>query len=391
VRGPGRPAGTLSPDPGALHTSRGRRLATQVVARPQHVDLPQAALATIPTYPTLADAELRFLAAIRFRSPRTGATYRDGMLRFDHFLAQAGVDPFTMTADAAQLPEDILEHFFRWLHESGYSRGAVQTYLGGAKAFWRFATSKHLVPGRFSYDAMRDGLRTVMGKHVYRSPRIDPRLPLIVTHVDGLALPEWSERGGVRRLELLRDRALLHVLFYSGMRRAEVGSLNRQDVQDGWAHDALVIGKGDKERNVFFGEDAQRAIRAYLEARSDDMLPLFLRHDNRRGRPGPGGEHWRLSLQSIWGIVKDYARMVGVSATTHHFRHLKASTLLNRGASLSEVQDVLGHATPGTTKLIYAHYTPKFLRAAVEKYSASPAELVAELEAEQERRRGRAT
>jgi integrase/recombinase XerC len=358
-----------------------------VVARPTHVDLPPAALALVPVYPTLADAELRFLQAIRYRSPRTGATYRDGMLRFDHFLVQAGVDPFTQTADAAQLPEDVLEHFFRWLHESGYSRSSVQTYLAGARAFWRFATEKRLVPGRFSYDWMRGGLRRVMGKDTYRSPRIDPRLPVILTYVDGLALPEWSERNGSRRLELLRDRALLHVLFYSGMRRAEVGSLNRRDVQDGWAHEALVVGKGSKERNVFFGEDAQRAIRAYLDARDDNLVPLFLRHDNHRGKPGPGGEAWRLSLQSVWMIVRDYARVVGVSATTHHFRHLKASTLLNRGASLSEVQDVLGHATPETTKKVYAHYTPKFLRATVAKYSATPSELVAELEAEQRLRR----
>ena len=78
---------------------------------------------------------------------------------------------------------------------------------------------------------------------------------------------------------------------------------------------------------------------------------------------------------------------MGVKATPHHFRHLKASTLLNRGADLSQVQDVLGHADPSTTKQIYAHYTPKKLRAVVLEYSASPAELVAEFEAEEERRR----
>jgi site-specific recombinase XerD len=309
------------------------------------------------------------------------------MLRFDHFLAVAGVDPFTMTADDAQLPEDVLEHFFRWLSDSGYSRGTIETYLGGVKAFWRFATAKRYVPTRFSYDAMRGGLAMVMGRHKVRSPRIDARLPLIVTHVDSLPLPDLGQRLGIARVELLRDRALLHTLFYSGMRRAEVASLNRQDVQDGWAHDALVIGKGDKERNVFFGDDAQHAIRAYLEERDDDLVPLFLRHDNRRGGPGPGGEHWRLSLQSIWALVKGYAAELGIKATPHSFRHLKASTLLNRGASLSEVQDVLGHSSPETTKQIYAHYTPKVLRAAVEKYSATPAELVAELEAEDARRR----
>jgi integrase/recombinase XerD len=172
------------------------------------------------------------------------------------------------------------------------------------------------------------------------------------------------------------------------MRRAEVASLNRKDLQDGWAAEALIVGKGDKERNAYFDEETLVHVRAYLEARSDILTPLWLRHDNRRGAPGPAGEHWRLSPQTVWVTIKDYARAVGVPATTHHFRHLKASTLLNRGGSLSEVQDVLGHASPSTTKAIYAHYSPKFLGDAVRKYSATPAELVAELEAEQARRRG---
>lgn len=92
-------------------------------------------------------------------------------------------------------------------------------------------------------------------------------------HVDGLAVSEWVERGGVRRLELLRDRALLHVLFYSGMRRAEVGSLNRLDVQDGWAHDALVIVGPIGERALIY------IVGKYAEhARVADVSPHDLRH-----------------------------------------------------------------------------------------------------------------
>jgi site-specific recombinase XerD len=83
----------------------------------------------------------------------------------------------------------------------------------------------------------------------------------------------------------------------------------------------------------------------------------------------------------VWAIVKRYARAVGVPATTHHFRHSKASVLLNRGASLSEVQDILGHASPETTKRIYAHYQVEHLREAFDRYSASAEELVAELPA----------
>ena len=146
------------------------------------------------------------------------------------------------------------------------------------------------------------------------------------------------------------------------------------------AERTLITGKGDKERVVFFDAATQTAIRAYVEARHDTLAPLFLRHDNHRGSaPGHGGAHWRLSPQSVWGIVKRYARLVGVQATTHHFRHSKASVLLNRGASLSEVQDILGHASPETTKRIYAHYEQQHLRDAFDRYSASADELVAEL------------
>jgi integrase len=98
---------------------------------------------------------------------------------------------------------------------------------------------------------------------------------------------------------------------------------------------------------------------AYLETRSDNLVPLFLRHGNRRGQPGAKGENWRLALQSIWDTVKRYGAAVGVKATPHHLRHLEASTLLNRGADLSQVQDVLGHADPSTTKSIYASTRPE--------------------------------
>jgi site-specific recombinase XerD len=174
---------------------------------------------------------------------------------------------------------------------------------------------------------------------------------------------------------------LLHVLYSSGMRREEIARLNRTDLDDGWRADALITGKGDKERIVFLGDEALAAVRQYVEARADPYLPLFLRHDKGRGRPGPGGSRYRLSPHSIWGIVKTYAQQVGVAATPHAFRHTKASVLLNRGAKLSEVQDLLGHASPETTKRIYAHYEVAHLRDAFDRFSASAKDLAAELQA----------
>jgi integrase/recombinase XerD len=78
----------------------------------------------------------------------------------------------------------------------------------------------------------------------------------------------------------------------------------------------------------------------------------------------------------VWGVVKKYGALAGVEVTTHHLRHLKARVMLNNGAQLSEVQDILGHASPETTKKIYAPYTKQHLRAAFDRFSL-PAEEVA--------------
>lgn len=323
----------------------------------------------------------QFLASLGGKSPKTYATYQTGLVRFRDFLAARGqLEGWRPES----LGPTLLEEFYGWLvRQHGRERRAtVATYSSAARAFVRFlARRAQLAPG-VTYEQMRENANQVMGRGTYKSPRIDRRLPTLVTYAMSLPVPGPAERGGVRQLELLRDQALLLTLFCTGMRRAEVAGLDRFDVEDGRGDHALITGKGDKERVVFFDAPTRTAIQAYLSARADTLAPLFLRHDNRRGKAaGHGGEHWRLSPQSVWGIVKRYARLVGVPATTHHFRHSKASVLLNRGASLSEVQDILGHASPETTKRIYAHYQSQHLRDAFDRYSASADELVAELPA----------
>jgi site-specific recombinase XerD len=321
----------------------------------------------------------QFLDSLGGKSPKTYTTYRTGLARFREFLEARGQ---LETWQPAALGPSALEDFYAWLvrrHSRG-RRATVATYSAGLRGFVRFLARRALLAPGVTYEQMRENVREVMGRASYKTPRIDDRLPLVVTHVLNLPLPGRNERRGIRRLELLRNRALLLTLFCTGMRREEVARLDRFDVQDGSSDHALITGKGEKERVVFFDAQTQAAIRAYLEARSDALAPVFLRHDNRRGRSaGHGGERWRLSPQSVWGIVKRYARAVGVPATTHHFRHTKASVLLNRGASLSEVQDILGHASPETTKRIYAHYQTQHLRDAFDRYSASAEELAEEL------------
>lgn len=313
------------------------------------------------------------------KSPKTRATYATGLRAFQSFLETGGD---SVAWDPNQLTATSLEGFYAWLitRHGRERRATVATYLAGARSFVRFLARRGLLAPGVSYEQMRANLQEALGRGNYRTPRIDRRIPLIVTRAKSLPLPPASERKGARLLEALRDRALLQTLFCTGMRREEVARLDRQDVEDGATDRALITGKGDKERVVFFDAETLAAIRAYLDARGDTHAPLFLRHDNRRGRtPGHGGRKWRLGAQSIWLIVKRYAQAAGVTASTHHFRHAKASTLLNRGASLSEVQDILGHASPETTKRIYAHYQVQHLREAFDRFSASPEELAAAL------------
>jgi site-specific recombinase XerD len=320
-----------------------------------------------------------FLASLGGKSPRTYATYQTGLMRFREYLEGSGA---LEGWQPSNLEPSALEDFYGWLvRQHGRERRAtVATYSAGVRAFVRYLARRALLRPGVTYEQMRSNAQQVIGRSTYRTPRIDQGLPLLVTRVMEQPEPAPTERRGVKRLELLRDRALLLTLFCTGMRREEVARLDRVDLQDGWSDHALITGKGEKERVVFFDEPTLGAIREYLAARNDSLSPVFLRHDNHRGRSaGHGGERWRLSPQSVWAIVKHYAREAGVPATTHHFRHSKASVLLNRGASLSEVQDILGHASPETTKRIYAHYETRRLREAFDRYSASAEELVSEL------------
>jgi len=326
-----------------------------------------------------------FLASLSGKSPRTYSTYEAGLARFREYLDAAGrLEGW----QPAQLGPTALEDFYGWLvrRHGRERRATVATYSSGLRAFVRYLARRAVLRSDVTYEQMRINAQQVMGRSTYRTPRIDQGLPLLVTHVLSLPVPPPAERGGEKRREVLRDRALMLTLFCTGMRREEVSRLNRVDIQDGWADRALITGKGEKERVVFFDEATLVAIRAYLGARDDALAPVFLRHDNHRGRSaGHGGEKWRLAPQSVWEVVKRYSREVGVPATTHHFRHSKASTLLNRGASLSEVQEILGHASPETTKRIYAHYQTQHLRDAFDRYSASAEELVAELPPQRKR------
>jgi site-specific recombinase XerD len=325
---------------------------------------------------TVAGARTLFEATLAAKSPRTAANYRSALNRFAEFLRERYAAADGLNCDA--LPAAILEEFYTWLLSvhGRQHRTTAMAYVAGARAFMRFLDRRRLLASELSYEHMKDGVRSLIGKVPYATPRVDDATAALAVYVNALPLPEAADARDQAVLVVLRDKAIILTLYATGMRRAELAALNRADLQDGRAREALITGKGEKERVVFFDEPSLAAIRAYLLARCDTHRPLFIRHDDGRGKPGPRGERWRLSPQSIWNVVTAYADRVGLAATPHHLRHLKARTLLNNGAQLAEVQDILGHASPETTKRIYAPYTRQHLRDAFDRYSVPAEELL---------------
>ncbi len=312
-------------------------------------------------FPTIDRAIADFLQAIRAKSPATRNTYTTGLNAFRRYLQDLGID--SAQDDVGQLPPRCLQEFYLHLvDEHGRSKLAtVDTYLSGLSVFLRHLASEELIP-HISLERSQAQLRRVKVERIYRSPQVNPSLAIIVERANR------TRPGQQPEIRILRDRAILNTLYSTGMRRNEVASLNRADVEAGHRGEAIITGKGNRQRVVFFDQDTLAHIAAYLEKRDDNYEPLFIKHFVT-GAPGPRGKHLRLSPQSIWLTVKRYAQAAGVSASTHDFRHLKATTLLERGADLSQVQDLLGHASPETTKKIYAHYSIQHLRSAFDRYS----------------------
>ena len=323
--------------------------------------------------PTIQQALVDATLSLRAKSAQTRRTYATGFRVLAEFLQDCGLNPESDSTGA--LRSNCLEQFYLWLVDRhGRQRtSTINTYMSAARSFLRYLARNDLCP-RISLERALEQVRAVAVKNVYRAPRIEGNLALLVDFAVNMPLPEPGQGDPDLRLRLLRDRAILSTTFCTGMRREEVVGLNRRDVGDGRRPEAIITGKGGKERVVFFDDETLAHIRDYVAARNDVYPPLFIRHHGKPSNPGRAGQNLRLSAQSLWGTVKRYASAAGVDATTHDFRHNKATTLLNRGANLSEVQDLLGHASPATTKLIYAHYETSKLREAFYKYSVPASE-----------------
>jgi integrase/recombinase XerD len=243
-----------------------------------------------------------------------------------------------------------LAEFIGSLRERGLGPRSQARHLFAARGFYRFA--------------VREGLAAHDPTENLRPPRAFRGLPRYLTpaQVDALlAAPDVATRVG------LRDRAVLEVMYATGLRASELTGLltTGVDLELGVVR---VLGKGRKERLVPLGRPARRWVKRYLAEVREDLARARV-----QGRPSPvlflsrrGG---RLSAAGLWGLVRRHAVAAGIQRvlTPHVLRHSFASHLLERGADLRALQAMLGHADISTTQ-IYTHVTRERLRQLYDKF-----------------------
>ncbi|MGC8668739.1 MAG: site-specific tyrosine recombinase XerD [Chthonomonadales bacterium] len=268
-------------------------------------------------------AFIAHLVAERDLSPNTVSAYRRDLSQFAAFLDAERIAP-------ANVAEAHVARFAQALADSGLSPASIARKLTAVRVFARFLVSEELLA--------RDFTELMEPRKAHRKlPRT-----LSVSRTAKLV-----EAASGQRVKDLRDRALVELLYATGLRVSEAVGLRLRDVdlQEGWVR---CVGKGSKERIVPIGKPACGWLQDYLHARAAEGTASSYLFPGRGDRP--------LSRQEAWRVVKRCALRAGIGqrVTPHTLRHSFATHLLAGGADIRSIQEMLGHARLATTQ-IYAH------------------------------------
>jgi integrase/recombinase XerC len=285
---------------------------------------------------------LHHLALEKNASAHTVKSYREDLTQaLDFFRARLSESHPAVP----RLNTRLLRAHAAWLHEQGYAKSTIARRLAAIRSWCRFM--------------YRRGLLTVNPADGLRGPRQDKKLPHFLgtaALTQLVAAPHEDTPMG------LRDRALLETVYSAGLRVSELTGLNLGDL-DLDAGIATVRGKGKRERLALLGDQATAALRAWLAIRGTVCPPsrkqeaVFL---NKRGG--------RLTSRSVARMLEKYLAQTGLDPRTspHSLRHSFATHLLDNGADIRSVQELLGHRSLGTTQ-IYTHVTTQRLQDSYQK------------------------
>lgn len=280
------------------------------------------------------DSFILYLHNIKKTSENTIMSYRRDLYKWVSYMAEKGVHtPEVVT-------EEQLKDYVAFLESKQFKPTTISRSIASLKAFYHYLFKEHLVN-----DDITENIR---------APKIEKKMPEIISVEETIRLLEQPLGDAPKEL---RDRAMLELLYATGIRVSELISLTLQDV------DMKAGILNCKERAIPFGIKAKRALGKYLENGRDAMLAdyesdmLFV---NCSGSS--------MSRQGFWKLIKNYARKAGIDAeiTPHTLRHSFAAHLVENGADLRSVQEMLGHSDISTTQ-IYADMKGNHLREVYKK------------------------
>jgi len=303
---------------------------------------------------------LGYLRAVRNASAHTLRNYRSDLEQFLTYLSPPGAE----TVSVAQIDHRVIREYLGYLHDQHLQKSSMARKLASLRSFFKFCA--------------REGMIKDNPARLVATPKLPKRLPVVLSaeemnaFLDQLGSAPPPPRGVARRskmgrptdrLLLERDRAILELLYASGLRVSELTGLNLADI-DRKEQMLRVLGKGNKERIIPYGSKAEGALQKYGPLRTEllrkaggrgDIEAVFLNH---------GGA--RLTPRSINRILKKYIRLVNINwdLHPHSLRHAFATHLLADGADLRAIQELLGHSSLSTTQ----RYTHSSIRQLMEVY-----------------------
>lgn len=292
---------------------------------------------------------LEYLEIEQNRSQKTIANY-------DHYLTR--LQDFAGEIKISDIDPELIRKWRLWLARLGTNTSdelgkVTQNYhLIALRAFLRFCAKRDisaLPPDKIE---------------LARTKRKQ------VTFLNEEELERLFQQPDLSTIIGLRDRAILELLFSSGLRVSELVGLDRDHINLK-RREFMVRGKGQKDRPIFISQTAADWIGEYLDKREDNTRPLFVRYSGTKKVDLTGNFH-RLTARSIQRMVSRYALLAGITkhVSPHTLRHSYATDLLMNGADLRSVQAMLGHSNISTTQ-IYTHVTDPHLKAVYEKFHRS--------------------
>jgi site-specific recombinase XerD len=287
---------------------------------------------------------LDYLQVERGSSPLTIRNYKHYLNRFISWLGSRGI-----RQSLKDINQEVIRQYRVFLSQlSDGKGGSLSRRTQGYHAIALRSFLKWLIKNDYP----------VMSPEKIDLPKIGERQIKFLT---GSQVDRLLNAPSLSTIQGKRDKAILEVLFSTGLRVSELTRLNRDQI-DLERREFGIVGKGGRSRVVFLSSRSAEWLKKYLNSRDDHFKPLFIRHKGKI-EPATPDEKMRLTPRSVQRLVKKYVRKIKleVDATVHSLRHAFATDLLMAGADLRSVQEMLGHKNVSTTQ-IYTHITNKQLR-----------------------------